>query len=125
MEHRTRPGVVSLPDPNGTYPTCGCRIPHLPSSCDQSVIVDESAERSVRVVVVDDHRRQLAHRSLLSCGWNDGWRERSKASLQSLRWPGVLYTVVVLAGVVVSLGLIALTFPITERITGPEVARNE
>ena len=44
MEHRTRPGAVSLPDPNGTYPTCGCRIPHLPSSCDQSVIVDESAE---------------------------------------------------------------------------------
>ena len=43
----------------------------------------------------------------------------------SLRWPGGLYTFVVLAGVVVSLGLIALTFPIVERITGPEVARNE
>ncbi len=43
----------------------------------------------------------------------------------SLRWPGGLYTFVVLAGVVVSLGLIALTFPIIERITGPEVARNE
>ena len=43
----------------------------------------------------------------------------------SLRWPGGLYTFVVLAGIVVSLGLIALTFPIIERITGPEVARNE
>ncbi len=43
----------------------------------------------------------------------------------SLRWPGGLYTFVVLVGVVVSLGLIALTFPIIERITGPEVARNE
>jgi hypothetical protein len=31
----------------------------------------------------------------------------------------------VLAGVVVSLGMIALTFPLIERITGPEVARNE
>ena len=43
----------------------------------------------------------------------------------SLHWPGTLYTFVVLSGVVVSLGLIALTFPIIERITGPEVARNE
>lgn len=43
----------------------------------------------------------------------------------SLRWPGGLYTFVVLAGIVASLGLIALTFPIVERITGPEVARNE
>lgn len=43
----------------------------------------------------------------------------------SLRWPGGLYTFVVLAGVVGSLGLIALTFPIIERITGPEAARNE
>ena len=43
----------------------------------------------------------------------------------SLRWLGGLYTFVVLAGVVVSLGLIALTLPIVERITGPEVARNE
>lgn len=43
----------------------------------------------------------------------------------SLRWPGELYTFVVLAGVIGSLGLIALTFPIIERITGPEVARND
>lgn len=43
----------------------------------------------------------------------------------SLRWPGDLYAFVILAGVVGSLGLIALTFPITEQITGPEVARNE
>ncbi len=43
----------------------------------------------------------------------------------SVRWPGGLYGAVVLAGVVGSLGLIALTFPIIERITGPEVARNE
>ena len=38
---------------------------------------------------------------------------------------GDLYAFVILAGVVGSLGLIALTFPIIEQITGPEVARNE
>ncbi len=43
----------------------------------------------------------------------------------SLRWPGGLYSFVILAGVAGSFGLIALTFPILERITGPEVARNE
>jgi len=43
----------------------------------------------------------------------------------SLRWPGDLYGFVILAGVAGSLALIALTFPIIDRITGPEVARNE
>ncbi len=43
----------------------------------------------------------------------------------SLRWPGMLYCVVVLVGVVGSIGLIAATLPLIERITGPEVARNE
>jgi hypothetical protein len=42
----------------------------------------------------------------------------------SLRWPGELFALVVVAGVVGSLGLIGLTFPIIKRITGPEVARN-
>jgi hypothetical protein len=43
----------------------------------------------------------------------------------SLRWPGALYCVVVLVGVVGSIGLIASTLPLMDRITGPEVARNE
>ena len=43
----------------------------------------------------------------------------------SLRWPGTLYGVVIVVGVLGSLGLIAATFPLIERITGPEVARNE
>jgi hypothetical protein len=43
----------------------------------------------------------------------------------SLRWPGLSYTIIVLAGIVTSLGLIMSTFPLIKRITGPEVARNE
>ncbi len=43
----------------------------------------------------------------------------------SLRWPGALYCFVVLVGVVGSIGLIAATLPLIERITGLEVARNE
>ncbi len=43
----------------------------------------------------------------------------------SLRPPGLDYYVLVIAGLAASLGLIAATFPLIERITGPEVARNE
>jgi hypothetical protein len=43
----------------------------------------------------------------------------------SLRPPGVAYYVIVLAGIAVSLGIIASTLPLLERITGPETARND
>jgi hypothetical protein len=43
----------------------------------------------------------------------------------SLRLPGLLYFAVVVAGIVASLALIAATLPLIDRITGPEVARNE
>jgi hypothetical protein len=39
--------------------------------------------------------------------------------------PGPAYYLLTGAGVIVSLGIIAATFPLLERITGPEVARNE
>jgi FtsX-like permease family len=39
--------------------------------------------------------------------------------------PGGLFWVTVLGGIFASLGIIASTFPMLERITGPEVARNE
>jgi hypothetical protein len=39
--------------------------------------------------------------------------------------PGVAYYLLTAGGIVVSLGIIAATFPLLERITGPEVARNE
>lgn len=43
----------------------------------------------------------------------------------SVRVPGALYGLILLAGLVASLGVIAATFPLLKRITGPEVARNE
>jgi hypothetical protein len=39
--------------------------------------------------------------------------------------PSVAYYLLTGAGIIVSLGIIAATFPLLERITGPEVARNE
>jgi len=44
---------------------------------------------------------------------------------ESLRVPGSEYFVIVVAGLVASLAIIASTLPLIERITGPEVARNE
>jgi hypothetical protein len=43
----------------------------------------------------------------------------------SLSPPGAEYYVIVLAGLAASLGIIAATFPVLDRITGPETARNE
>jgi len=39
--------------------------------------------------------------------------------------PGAVYYLLTAAGILVSLGIIAATFPLLRRITGPEVARNE
>lgn len=39
--------------------------------------------------------------------------------------PGMAYWATVLAGLAASLGIIASTFPLLNRITGPGVARNE
>jgi hypothetical protein len=39
--------------------------------------------------------------------------------------PGATYYLLVAAGIAASLGIIAATFPLLRRITGPEVARNE
>jgi len=44
---------------------------------------------------------------------------------ETLRPPGLDYYVIVIAGVVACLGIIAATLPLIERITGPEIARNE
>ena len=44
---------------------------------------------------------------------------------ETLRPPDAGYYVVVLAGLVISLGVIASTLPLLRRITGPEAARNE
>jgi len=44
---------------------------------------------------------------------------------QSLAAPGPAYFVLTAAGIVLALGLIAATFPLLRRITGPETARSE
>jgi hypothetical protein len=44
---------------------------------------------------------------------------------ETLQPPGAEYFLVVLAGLVASLGVVASTLPLLERITGPETARNE
>ncbi len=43
----------------------------------------------------------------------------------AFRIPGIAYWATVLGGLAVSLAIIASTFPLLNRITGPEVARNE
>jgi hypothetical protein len=43
---------------------------------------------------------------------------------EALHMPGLDYFVIVVAGLIASLGIIAATLPLIERITGPEVARN-
>jgi hypothetical protein len=43
----------------------------------------------------------------------------------AFRIPGIAYWATVLGGLAASLAIIASTFPLLSRITGPEVARNE
>jgi len=49
----------------------------------------------------------------------------SEAQQHSMVSPGAAYFLLTAAGIIVSLGIIAATFPLLARITGPEVARNE
>jgi hypothetical protein len=49
---------------------------------------------------------------------------RSQLS-ESLRPPGAHYYLIVAAGIAAALGIIACTLPLLERITGPEIARND
>jgi hypothetical protein len=49
----------------------------------------------------------------------------SEAQQHPMVAPGAAYYLITAAGILVSLGIIAATFPLLERITGPEVARNE
>ncbi len=49
----------------------------------------------------------------------------SVAQHHSMAPPGAAYYLLAAGGILVSLGIIAATFPLLKRITGPEVARNE
>jgi len=49
----------------------------------------------------------------------------SEAQQHAMVAPGPAYYLLTAGGIIVSLGIIAATFPLLKRITGPEVARNE
>jgi FtsX-like permease family len=49
----------------------------------------------------------------------------SEAQQHPMGAPGAAYYLLIAGGIIVSLGIIAATFPLLARITGPEVARNE
>ncbi len=49
----------------------------------------------------------------------------SEAQQYPMVAPGAAYYLLTAAGIIISLGIIAATFPLLARITGPEVARNE
>jgi hypothetical protein len=49
----------------------------------------------------------------------------SEAQQHPMVAPGAAYYLLTAGGIIVSLGIIAATFPLLKRVTGPEVARNE
>ena len=49
----------------------------------------------------------------------------SEAQNHPMVAPGIAYYLLTAGGILISLGIIAATFPLLARITGPEVARNE
>jgi hypothetical protein len=49
----------------------------------------------------------------------------SEAQNRPMAAPGLEYYLLTVGGIIVSLAIIAATFPILTRITGPEAARND
>jgi hypothetical protein len=78
------------------------------------VVVLESAVPLLAVAVVSTGAGFLAAALFLRAQLN-----------YSLQPPGAGYYLIVLAGLAVSLGIIASTLPLLKRITGPGTARNE
>jgi hypothetical protein len=81
----------------------------------------------LRRVVVLESAAPLVVIALLSAGTGflSSQLFLSSELSESLRPPGIAYYTIVLAGLAASLAMIAATFPLLDRITGPEVARNE
>ena len=61
----------------------------------------------------------------LGAGFAGAAMYASEAQQHPMVAPGAGYYLLVAGGIIVSLGIIAATFPLLARITGPEVARNE
>jgi hypothetical protein len=90
------------------------RLTGAPISMLRRVVALESAVPLLAVAVVSTGAGFLAAALFL--------RSQEHYSLQP---PGAGYYLVVLAGLAASLGIIASTFPLLNRITGPATARNE
>ena len=90
------------------------RLTGAPLSMLRRVVALESAAPLVVIALLSAGTGFLASQLFLS----------SELS-ESLQPPGIGYYALVLGGLAASLGVIAATFPLLERITGPEVARNE
>jgi hypothetical protein len=83
--------------------------------------------RALRQVVALEAAVPLVTISIISAAMGflaAGLFLRSQLS-ESLQPPHLSYYGIVAAGLIVSLAIIACTLPIIDRITGPEVARNE
>ena len=90
------------------------RLTGAPIGVLRRVVALEAAAPLVAVAVLSGGTGLLAAHLFL----------RSQLS-ESLQPPGAHYYLIVVAGIVAALGIIASTLPLLERITGPEVARNE
>jgi hypothetical protein len=90
------------------------RLAGAPLGVLRSVVVLESAVPLVVVAVISAGAGFLASALFL----------RSELG-ESLQPPGGGYYLIVLGGLLASLAVIACTFPLLKRITGPETARNE
>jgi hypothetical protein len=78
------------------------------------VVVLESAVPLLAVAVVS-----------IGAGFGDAAMFATVQLEHPLVAPGAAYYLITAAGIALSLGIIASTFPLLRRITGPEVARNE
>jgi hypothetical protein len=79
-----------------------------------------------RVVALESAVPLLAVAAVaIGTGFGAAAEYASVAQHHSMVAPGFAYYLLTAGGIVVSLGIIAATFPLLARVTGPEVARNE
>jgi predicted lysophospholipase L1 biosynthesis ABC-type transport system permease subunit len=79
-----------------------------------------------RVVALEGAVPLLASATVaIGTGFGAAAMYASQAQQHPMVAPGAAYYLLTASGIVVSLGIIAATFPVLARITGPEVARNE
>jgi hypothetical protein len=90
------------------------RLTGVPLGMLRRVVALESATPLLAAAVVASGTGFLAAHLFLTAQMN-----------YSLHPPSTAYYVIVVTGIVVSLGIIASTLPLLRRITGPETARNE